>query len=128
VPQEDSLSTEELKKQVLEQEKAREYKSSRFQKIEKQVLASLKRQATDHALKDLSLRELVVWSSDIHYECFEDYVVVRFRIDGVLVDIFRLSEDKYKKIVERLKYAANLKLNVSNIPQDGKYTIDLQEW
>jgi len=128
VPQEDWLTTEELKKQVLEQEKAREYKSSRFQKIENQVLESLKRQATDDALKDLSLWALVVGSSDIHYECFEDYVVVRFRIDGVLVDIFRLSEDKYKKIVERLKYAANLKLNVSNIPQDGKYTIDLQEW
>lgn len=53
-------------------------------------------------------------------------MVVRFRIDGVLVDIFRLTYAEYKKIVERLKYAANLKLNISNIPQDGKYSLELE--
>ena len=57
-------------------------------------------------------------SSDVHYECFSDYVVVRFRIDGVLIDIFHLTHAEYKKIVERLKYSANLKLNISNVPQD----------
>lgn len=70
---------------------------------------------------------MVVGSSDVHYECFENYVVVRFRIDGVLVDIFRLTHKEYKKIVERLKYSANLKLNISNIPQDGKYSLSLED-
>jgi len=63
----------------------------------------------------------------VHYESFEDYVVVRFRIDGVLVDIFTLTIKEYKKITERLKYAANLKLNITHIPQDGKYSLSLDD-
>lgn len=119
--------THELKEKILEQEDKKEYRSSRFQKIEEKVLESLSHQATDEALKDVSVGALVVGSSDVHYECFEWYVVVRFRIDGVLVDIFRLSHPQYKKIVERLKYAANLKLNISNVPQDGKYSLAIDD-
>ncbi|MBT3726949.1 hypothetical protein HOG21_04615 [bacterium] len=44
--------------------------------------------------------------------------MVRFRIDGVLVDIFKLTHKEYKYIVERLKYSSSLKLNITNIPQD----------
>lgn len=123
----DPTSTEDLKNEVLAKEEQREYHSSKFSKIESQVKASLWRQATDDALKDISLWALFVWSSDVHYECFESYVIVRFRIDWVLVDIFKLSHAEYKKITERLKYAANLKLNISNIPQDGKYSLNLDE-
>jgi len=126
-PKQDSTSTEDLKNAVLENEEQKEYQSSKFKKIEDQVISALSRQATDDALRDISIWALVVWSSDVHYECFENYVVVRFRIDGVLVDIFRLSQVQYKKIVERLKYAASLKLNISNIPQDGKYSLKLEE-
>lgn len=120
-----TTSTQELKKIVLEQEEKHEYQSEKFQKIEDQVKSSLKRQATDDALRDISIWALVVGSSDIHYECFENYVVVRFRIDGILVDIFRLTFAEYKKVVERLKYAAWLKLNISNVPQDGKYSLTI---
>lgn len=123
----DTDNTQNLKKAVLAQEEQKEYKSSRFEKIEKQVKDALGRQATDDALRDISIWALVVGSSDVHYECFSDYVIVRFRIDGVLVDIFRLTHREYKKIIERLKYAANLKLNISNIPQDWKYSLTLDE-
>lgn len=126
-PKKDSTSTEDLKNTVLKNEEQKEYQSSKFKKIEDQVIWSLQRQATDDALRDISVWALVIGSSDVHYECFESYIVVRFRIDGVLVDIFRLSHAQYKKIVERLKYAASLKLNISNIPQDGKYSLKIEE-
>jgi len=124
---ENTSTTKKLKEKVLSQETQREYHSSKFQKIEDQAKSSLERQATDDALRDISIGALVVWSSDVHYECFESYVVVRFRIDGVLVDIFRFTHAQYKKVTERLKYAANLKLNISNIPQDWKYSLKLDE-
>jgi len=124
---EDTQQTEELKKQILDEETQREYHSSRFKKIEDQVKTSLSKQATDEALRDISIWALIVGSSDVHYECFETYVIVRFRIDGVLVDIFRLTHSEYKKITERLKYAANLKLNITNIPQDGKYSLKIEK-
>lgn len=121
------INTEELKQEILEQEEVREYQSERFEKIEKQVKNSLAQQATQQVLQDITVWALVVGSSDIHFECFEDYVGVRFRIDGVLVDIFRLTLAEYKKILERIKYAANLKLNISNIPQDGKYSLKIED-
>lgn len=121
------IQTQELKEKILSQEEKKEYHSERFKKIEDKVKDSLKQQSTDEALKDISVGALIVGSSDVHYECFEEYVVVRFRIDGVLVDIFRMTKPEYKKVTERLKYAANLKLNISNVPQDGKYSLKLED-
>jgi type II secretory ATPase GspE/PulE/Tfp pilus assembly ATPase PilB-like protein len=110
--------TDILKQEILGRENKKEYRSDRFNKIETQVKDALKRQATDDALRDISIGALIVGSSDIHYEAYEKDIIVRFRIDGILVDIFKLSHAEYKKIVERLKFASGLKLNISNIPQD----------
>ncbi len=101
------------------------YHSSRFQMIEEQVKENLKQQKTDEALYNLTIWALVLWSSDIHYEVFDDEIFVRFRIDWVLVDIFKLTIKEYKLILERLKYASGLKLNIVNIPQDWKYSMVL---
>lgn len=118
---------EELKEEILSREEKREYSSERFIKIENQVKNSLKLQKTDEALKDVTIWALVLWSSDVHYEVFENFVQVRFRIDWILVDIFRLTLKEYKQILERLKYSSWLKLNITNIPQDGKYSMKI-EW
>jgi len=53
----------------------------------------------------------------------EKEVIVRFRIDGNLADIFALPFEQYKLILERLKYKSDLKLNITDVPQDGKYRI-----
>ena len=117
--------SELLKKELLEKEEKKVYKSDKFTKIEEKVKESLRNQKTDDALSDITVWALVLWSSDVHYETFEDYVVVRFRIDWVLVDIFRLTHKEYKPVLERLKYASSLKLNITNIPQDWKYDLTI---
>jgi len=117
----------ELKNEILNSENKKEYHSERFTKIEDKVKESLKKQKTDDALRDITIWALVLWSSDVHYESYEKYVIVRFRIDGVLVDIFKLTHKEYKYIVERLKYSSSLKLNITNIPQDWKYSLELEE-
>ena len=116
---------EQLKEDILKQEDKRTYYSEKFKKIEDQVKLSLKQQKTDDALRDLTIWALVLWSSDIHYEVFEKYIVVRFRIDWILVDIFYLEPREYKLILERLKYSSNLKLNITTIPQDWKYSMKI---
>ena len=45
------------------------------------------------------------------------------RIDGELINVMTLSKPEYKLLLERLKYKSNLKLNLTEIPQDGKYRI-----
>jgi len=119
--------SELLKEEILEKEAKKTYSSDKFKKIEEKVKASLKKQKTDEALKDITIWALVLWWSDVHYDTFEDYVVVRFRIDWVLVDIFRLTHKEYKTVLERLKYASSLKLNITNIPQDWKYDLNI-DW
>jgi len=118
---------EKLKEKILQQEEQKVFSSVKFKKIEDQVKDSLKRRETDSALYDLTIWALILWASDIHYEVFEDEVEVRFRIDGILVNVFNLELKQYKLILERLKYSANLKLNIVNVPQDGKYELKIKE-
>ncbi|MDP2090678.1 MAG: GspE/PulE family protein [Candidatus Gracilibacteria bacterium] len=122
VPKKENIG-ELLKKELLKQEEKKGYYSERFKKIEDKFKESLIEQKTDDALNNITVGALVLGSSDVHYETFDDYVVVRFRIDGVLVDIFRLTLKEYKPVLERLKYSSALKLNITNIPQDGKYSL-----
>lgn len=121
------VDNEKLKDSILEQEKKKRYASERFEKIEAHVKENLKKQDTDNALRDITIGAMVVWSSDVHYEIFENNIKVRFRIDGILVDIFDLTAKEYKWVLERLKYSAWLKLNIVDIPQDGKYGIKLDD-
>ncbi len=62
-------------------------------------------------------------ASDMHIEAEEKDVVVRYRIDGVLQDAARLGKDVWPRIISRIKLFSALKINVNNIPQDGRFTI-----
>lgn len=70
---------------------------------------------------------LNVGTSDIHIEAGEREVHVRFRIDGVLTIVATLPQNMQSRLVNRIKAIAELKINVSEIPQDGRITIKLGE-
>lgn len=65
-------------------------------------------------------------SSDIHIEPNIDYIRIRYRVDGVLQDIVKLPKKVHRIIVSRVKMLSKMKLNVSDIPQDGHFNIDLE--
>ncbi len=65
-------------------------------------------------------------SSDIHIEPNIDYIRLRYRVDGVLQDIVKLPKKVHRIIVSRVKMLSKMKLNVSDIPQDGHFNIDLE--
>lgn len=64
-------------------------------------------------------------ASDIHVEAEQDGIAVRYRIDGVLHNVAELPEETWKQLIARLKLLSHLKINVSDRPQDGRFTIDL---
>ncbi len=64
-------------------------------------------------------------SSDIHIEAEETDGVIRFRIDGVLTVVARFPKEMTPRMVNRIKGIAGLKINVTEIPQDGRITIEL---
>ena len=62
-------------------------------------------------------------ASDIHIEPGEESVRLRFRLDGVLTDIFSFDEHAYKFLNSRIKILSGLKLNVTNRAQDGRFSV-----
>lgn len=66
-------------------------------------------------------------ASDIHIEAEQHDVKARLRIDGTLQDVFTLPQDTWSKIISRIKLISRLKLNVTDRPQDGRFTIVLKD-
>jgi type IV pilus assembly protein PilB len=64
-------------------------------------------------------------ASDIHIEPFEDEVIVRYRIDGLLHDAMVLPKNAGTGITARIKVLSNLKLDEKRLPQDGRFKIDI---
>jgi type IV pilus assembly protein PilB len=65
-------------------------------------------------------------ASDIHFEAGEKKSRLRFRIDGVLYDVFdRIPKANYESLITRIKLLSGLKLNVHDEPQDGRFTINI---
>ncbi len=102
---------------------SRVFRSGRFDELQAAVSAALGRQDSDRALSLVTLGALSFGSSDVHCDLDEEGATVRFRIDGSLVPVLRVSRGEYKLVIERLKYKSELKLNITNVPQDGKYRI-----
>ncbi len=59
-------------------------------------------------------------SSDIHIEPLTHIVRLRYRIDGVLREILEYQTFLHQQVVARFKIMANLKIDESRIPQDGR--------
>ncbi len=64
-------------------------------------------------------------ASDIHIEQYENEVIIRYRIDGLLNDAMILPKNAGAGITARLKVLSNLKLDEKRLPQDGRFKIEL---
>lgn len=62
-------------------------------------------------------------ASDIHIEPREDYVSVRYRVDGVLREANKLPKKVVGALISRIKILANLKIDEHRAPQDGRFKI-----
>jgi type IV pilus assembly protein PilB len=62
-------------------------------------------------------------ASDVHIEPREDYVQVRYRIDGVLKEVNRLPRNVVNALISRIKILSNLKIDERRVPQDGRFKI-----
>ncbi|MFO7445913.1 MAG: GspE/PulE family protein [Ignavibacteriaceae bacterium] len=66
------------------------------------------------------------FSSDIHFESFENSFRVRYRIDGHLREVLNLPKDRGLPVASRLKIMANLDISEKRRPQDGKIRFPFQ--
>lgn len=64
-------------------------------------------------------------ASDIHIEPRENYISVRYRIDGILREANKLPKKVHGALVSRIKILSNLKIDEKRAPQDGRFKIQL---
>lgn len=64
-------------------------------------------------------------ASDIHIEPYEKDMVVRFRVDGVLYDVFKPPKKLQNAITSRIKVMGNLNIAEKRLPQDGRIPLKI---
>lgn len=64
-------------------------------------------------------------ASDIHIEPRENFVIIRYRVDGVLKEANKLPKRVHGALVSRIKILSNLKIDERRAPQDGRFKIQV---
>lgn len=62
-------------------------------------------------------------ASDVHIEPLENSLIIRCRVDGVLRKIMDLPKSVAPALVSRIKILSNLKIDEHRTPQDGQFTV-----
>ncbi|MEM8666510.1 MAG: ATPase, T2SS/T4P/T4SS family [Planctomycetota bacterium] len=64
-------------------------------------------------------------ASDVHIQPYEDRVMVRQRIDGVLFDSFEIPKSVQEEVLTRIKVLGRMNIAEKRLPQDGRATVQL---
>ncbi|EPY2301428.1 GspE/PulE family protein [Clostridium sporogenes] len=109
---------EKYNAQGIKAEKVIPYEENKEKKLEGPII-----KLTD------SIIEEAVWrkASDIHIEPFKDFALIRFRIDGILIEFKKISKKIYMSICTRIKIMSYMNIAEKNIPQDGKIQNNYRE-
>ncbi len=64
-------------------------------------------------------------ASDVHIQPYEDRLMVRQRIDGVLFDTFEIPKSVQEEVLSRVKVLGKMNIAEKRLPQDGRATVQL---
>jgi type IV pilus assembly protein PilB len=99
------------------------------QEVNPEDLLTVKKDRLSQAIAQANVPEIVTdiidyaissRASDIHVEPTEQKVRIRYRIDGVLMEIMQYDKRFHPALVSRIKIISNLKIDEQRIPQDGR--------
>ena len=65
-------------------------------------------------------------ASDIHFDPHEDFMLIRIRIDGSLIDYAEVPNGIKKNLITRIKIISGMNITESRLPQDGAIKQTLQ--
>lgn len=71
-------------------------------------------------LEDIIHEAKAIGSSDIHFEVYEEEARIRFRIDGLLIEKYKIPSEDYLELVNKIKIESNLDITEKRLPQDGR--------
>jgi type II secretory ATPase GspE/PulE/Tfp pilus assembly ATPase PilB-like protein len=70
-------------------------------------------------------------ASDIHIEPTRDALRVRYRVDGLLYDVFsegKINMQLYPEIISRIKVLSGLRTDEHLLPQDGRFKVKIEDF
>lgn len=114
----EKLKDEEKKKQ--EEEKEEDF-TAEVKGLES-VASVVKKVNTTQLLDVILAGAMKSNSSDVHFEPAENDLLIRYRIDGTLQDVVRLTLLQYKNLISRIKFLSKLRMDISDKPQDGRFS------
>lgn len=94
-----------------------EEEKGRNEKVESSPIVALVRTIIEQGVRQRA--------SDIHIEPYEEFVRVRYRVDGVLREASRYDVSIYTAIIARIKVISGMDISEKRKPQDGRITIDV---
>lgn len=74
----------------------------------------------------LILQSLRKGASDIHIEPTRKHTIVRFRVDGQLIEVLRPRRDIHAAIVSRIKVMGKMDIAEHRVPQDGRCQVAVE--
>ena len=80
-----------------------------------------------HMLEIIFAGALALRASDIHFEPEGEKTRLRLRIDGLLADVYFFNTAVYHQLNSRIKVLSEIKLNITNRAQDGRFSISTSE-
>ncbi len=107
-----------------------------LQEVDSQIkdVAAFQKKIQEYASKNITqLLDLIMYgaialdASDVHLEPQEKEARLRIRLDGILQDVVFFDHATYNHILSRLKLLSKLKLNITDKPQDGRFSIAVAE-
>lgn len=94
--------------------------------LKEKIVSSSKESATELVGVILG-GAILLGSSDIHIEPEEERTKIRARIDGILQNIIFLDPKIFETLLSRIKLLSGIKLNITDRPQDGRFSIVMDE-
>lgn len=97
-----------------------------FKKIFIEMTSTREKRKISEILELILAAAIQMDASDVHIEPQEKQVRLRFRLDGILQDIMYFDHKYYQFLLSRIKLVSEMKLNVHDRPQDGRFSIHLK--
>lgn len=98
---------------------------ARFSKLTntKELQAALTAASTSELTETIFAGAAGLNASDIHIEPTKENLRLRYRLDGVLQNVANLPSSQLDPLINRIKMLAQLKLNITEAAQDGRFSI-----
>ncbi|MDR0880350.1 MAG: GspE/PulE family protein [Clostridioides sp.] len=87
----------------------------------------LGRDRISNLLNDILSKAVEMKASDVHIEPFDEYAVIRMRVDGELIKIMEIDEVDYLELTTVIKLSASMDIAEKRLPQDGRTDISVEE-